>query len=228
MDRGTDPKEAGAAVKAARLERGWSQGDLADRVTGLLKADGSSRHVKQQSVDQLEKGTFKTLPDWVRYVWRAFDEADASNERHPDRPPIPDDDTVLIRQLPTWAGLGSGGTGDDDEVMLRFSRDLVTRELRADPDKLLAMVAEGNSMEPDFRGGDQILVDTRRVSLAQPGAFCLWDGDGHVIKFLERIPGSDPAKVRVIAANAIYESHERLLDDLRIIGRVVWFGRRVQ
>ena len=90
------------------------------------------------------------------------------------------------------------------------------------------MVAQGNSMEPDFKGGDQILVDTRQTSLAQPGAFCLWEDDGHVIKFLERVPGSDPAAVRVVSSNSLYEPRERLLDEIRLVGRVVWYGRRVQ
>lgn len=222
------PKEIGRRVRAEREARKWSQGELANRISGLLRSEGSTRTVKQQSIDQLEKGKPKTLPDWTRFVWKAFEAGADEMGARPDRLPPPEDDTVLIRRLPTWVGLGTGGTGDDDEQMIRFSRDLVERELRADPDRLLCMVAEGNSMEPQFLGGDQILVDTRKLSLAQPGAFCLWDGDGHVIKYLERIPGSDPAKVRVIAANDIYETHERLLDDIRIVGRVVWFGRRIQ
>lgn len=228
MGKNKTPAATGPLVKVERERRKWSQSDLAHRVTGLLFADGSNRQIKQQSIDQLEKAKFKTVPDWVRFVWQAFEEGDAESSAAPDRPGIPDDDTVLIKQLPTWVGLGTGGTADDEERMIRFSRDLVERELRANPESLLAMVAEGNSMEPQFQGGDQILVDTRRLSLAQPGAFCLWDGDGHVIKYLERIPGSDPPRVRVIAANEIYETHERLIDEIRIIGRVIWFGRRVQ
>lgn len=228
MGNQDDPKAAGARLRAERERRKWSQQELADRINGLLAADGSTRSVKQQSVDQLEKGKPKTLPDWTRFAWRAFEAGDDEMRARPDRPSLPDDDTVLVRRLPTWVGLGAGGTGDDDEQLIRFSRDLVERELRADPEKLLCMIAEGNSMEPQFLGGDQILVDTRKLSLAQPGAFCLWDGDGHVIKYLERIPGSDPPLVRVIAANSIYEPHERLLEDIRIIGRVVWFGRRIQ
>jgi transcriptional regulator with XRE-family HTH domain len=218
----------GPRVKIERERRKWSQKDLADRITGLLFADGSSREVKQQSIDQLEKARLKSIPDWVRFVWIAFEEGDAESGAAPDRPDLPIDDTVGIKRLPTWAGLGSGGTGDDEVQIVQFSRDLVVRELRADPEKLLAMLAEGNSMEPVFYGGDQILVDTRRLSLAQPGAFCLWDGDGHVIKYLERIPGSDPPRVKVMSANGMYEPHERLVEEIRIVGRVIWFGRRVQ
>lgn len=110
-----------------------------------------------------------------------------------------------------------------------MSRDLIEHELRIPAAALLAMVVEGNSQEPDYYGGDQILVDTRKRSLAQPGAFCLWDMDGHVVKYVERVQNSDPPKVRILSKNAeLYPPVERLLEEINLIGRVVWFGRRVQ
>ena len=153
--------------------------------------------------------------DWTR------PEADQFEERR-------DDDVVYIDLLPGYAGMGGGGTGEGDQGTVAFSRALVEYELRAPPASLLAVVAEGNSMEPDFRGGDQILIDTRRLSLAAPGAFCLWDSDGYVIKYLERIQGSDPPRVRIVSARGdLYPAVERLLEECDIKGRVVWFGRRV-
>ena len=211
-----------------RISRGWSQADLAHRITGLLHEQGMTRVVKQQSVDQFEKGRLKSIPDWERFADQVLAADDYETKNDPYLPVALSDDSVAIRLLPTFAGMGGGGTDQGDEGVVSFSRDLIERQLRAAPDALLAMIAEGNSMEPDFRGGDQILVDTRRRSLAQPGAFCLWDGDGHVIKFLERVPDSDPARVRVVSMNPIYQPHERLMEEINLIGRVVWYGRRVQ
>lgn len=140
-----------------------------------------------------------------------------------------DDDMVLIERLPTFAGMGGGGTGEGDRGAIAFSRNLVESILRAQPADLLAIEAEGNSMEPDYLGGDQILIDKRRRSLASPGAFCLWDGDGYVVKYLERVQGSDPQRVRVISRNHdLYPPYERLVEEIDIQGRVVWFGRQVR
>lgn len=205
-----------------------SAAELAARVTGLLHASGDHTTISQQVISKFEQGNNKRLPGWVRFIAAAFAANDSETKEDPHLHMGVDDASVEITRLPTWAGLGSGGTGDDDPGKLSFSRDLVERELRADPSSLLAMVTEGNSMEPAFLGGDVILVDTRRKSLAQPGAFCLWDGDGHVIKFLERLPDSDPPKVRVISANPLYEPQDRFLDDISLVGKVIWFGRRVQ
>lgn len=148
----------------------------------------------------------------------------------PDQPVhTPGDDTVQVARLPTFAGMGGGGTGDGDAGTLAFSRSLIEMDLRAKADDLLAIRAEGNSMEPDFQGGDLLLIDRRRRSLAAPGAFCLWDSDGYVIKYLERVPGSEPAKVRIVSLRAdLYQPYERLASECDIQGRVVWFGRQVQ
>ncbi|USI74615.1 S24 family peptidase [Sphingomonas morindae] len=108
-----------------------------------------------------------------------------------------------------------------------MSRHLIETVLRAHPSDMLALAIEGDSMAPQFLPGDQLLVDKRRQSISQPGAFCLWDGDGHVVKLLERVAGSDPPRVRVLSRNPIYGATERLVADVTILGRVVWFSRRV-
>lgn len=223
------PEKAGLWMKAQREKRGWSGEDLAARISGLSAAEGDPTKLTQQALSKFEQGQAKRWSAWHRFIVPALEASDEETKEDPKIILAVQDDSVQVKLLPTWAGLGVGGTGDDDPGLVSFSRDLIERDLRADPDHLLAMVAEGNSMEPEFRGGDQILVDTRRKSLAQPGAFCIWDGDGHVVKYLEKVPGSDPARVRVVSANtSLYEPHERLLEEIHVIGRVVWYGRRVQ
>lgn len=222
------PGEAQKKLKQLRIKRGWSADELAKRARAFALEEGDDTKLTQQSISKFEVGDPKRMPRWWRYVMKAFGEAEQETAEDAHLHLGKTDRSVMIRLLPNFVGLGTGGTEEGDEGLISFSRDLIENDLRAPADQLLAMVAEGNSMEPTFQGGDQILVDTRRKSLAQPGAFCLWDGDGHVIKFLERIQGSDPPKVRVISANNIYEPTERLLDEINLVGRVVWFGRRIQ
>lgn len=140
-----------------------------------------------------------------------------------------EDDAVMIERLPGFAGMGGGGTGDADGGTVAFSRSLIELDIRAKPQDLLAVIAEGNSMEPDFFGGDQVLIDTRRKALAAEGAFCFWDSDGYVVKYLRRVQGSDPPRVQIISRNSeVYPVYERLVSEIDIKGRVVWYGRRVQ
>lgn len=223
-----DLEEAGPWTKAQRIARGLSAQDLADRINGLLREAGDPFILSQQNLSKFEQGKTKRKPSWLRYIVPAFRAYDDESCEDPHLSMAPTDNSVSIRLLPTFAGMGGAGLDDETEFgVISFSRDLIQNELRIPVDALLAMVVEGNSMEPHFCGGDQILVDTRRLSLSQPGAFCLWDGDGYVVKFLEKVTGSEPSKVRVISANPLYSPSERLADEINLIGRVVWFGRRV-
>lgn len=134
---------------------------------------------------------------------------------------------VMVEQLPTSVGAGGGGLGIGDYKSVPVSRALVEWDLRVEPDDLLSVEVEGDSMVPEFLPGDQLLINRRKVSLAQPGAFCLWDGDGYVIKYLEKVYDSDPPLVRIMSRNDRYRPVERLAEEVRIMGRVVWVGRRV-
>ena len=223
-----DPQEAGAWLSEERVKRGLSAANLAARINGIAQEQGDPTRVSQQVVSKFEQSKNKRMPAWTRYAFEALEVSDLETKEDPHLTMALSDDSVQVRQLPTFVGLGAGGTGDDDAGTVSFSRDLIERELRVDPQYLLAMVAEGDSMQPEFFGGDQILVDTRRKSLAQPGSFCLWDGDGHVIKKLEKIPGTEPLRVRVISLNSTYSTHERLVDEINLVGRVIWYGRKVQ
>jgi transcriptional regulator with XRE-family HTH domain len=224
----SDPSEAGHWVRRQRDERGLSAQRFADIINGIAMEQGDTFVLSQQNLSKFEKGDNKRMPSWVRHISAALEVFDERSDEDPLLSMGQTDSVVSIRKLPNFVGMGGGGSDDGEPGVVAFSRDLIERELRAPAEHLFAMVAEGNSMKPEFRGGDQILVDTRRTSLAQPGAFCLWDGDGHVVKFIEKMPNSNPPKVRVVSANTIYEPHERLVEEINVIGRVIWFGRRVQ
>jgi len=138
----------------------------------------------------------------------------------------PQRDYLPIPVLPSYAGMGGGGTGEGDLETALVPRSLVEDELKAKPTDLMLLEARGQSMEPDFMHGDQLLIDLRDRNPVQPGAFALWDGDGYVVKLVERVP-SKPGFYRIFSANQRFSSYEVNADDVRIMGRPVWFGRRL-
>lgn len=144
---------------------------------------------------------------------------------HPDLP----DDTmersyVDIAVLPSFAGMGGGGTGEGTLLMAKVPRRLIFEELRGKPEDFELIDVRGDSMQPDFQHGDQILIDKRDRNPRQPGAFALWDGDGYVIKLVERVPGRR-GWYRIFSANDRYSSYEIAETEATIRGRPVWFAR---
>lgn len=133
---------------------------------------------------------------------------------------------LAVDILPSFAGMGGGGTGEGDLGQALIPRSLIEDELRANPSDMLLIEARGQSMEPDFHHGDQILIDKRDCNPVQPGSFALWDGDGYVVKLIERVP-MQPGKYRIFSANTRYSSYEVDAEQIKIMGRPVWFGRRL-
>lgn len=153
-------------------------------------------------------------------------------EAHIDNTPdIPDADPlrdyVEVEVLPTFGGLGPGGTGDGQRETQLVPRSLVERELRSNAADLLIIDCRGDSMEPIFFNGDQVIIDRRHTTLAQPGLFALWDGDGYVIKNLQR--DRQAGRIKVFAENPKYdpEFYSEGDDRLVIMGRPVWFARQL-
>jgi phage repressor protein C with HTH and peptisase S24 domain len=212
---------------AERERRGWSTIELARRPRGIAREEGDAVGLPQQSISNFEQpNKVKKMPTWIRYVRKAFKAADEETREDANLTLEGGDASVMIELLPTQVGAGGGGTGEGDRQLRAFSGSLI-RELRVDANDLLLIEIEGDSMVPEFLSGDQMLVNKSKISIAQPGAFCLWDGDGYVVKYLEKIPGSEPPKVRVMSGNDRYRPVERLADEIQVMGRIVWFGRRV-
>lgn len=130
---------------------------------------------------------------------------------------------VEVEVLPTFAGMGGGGTGEGDAPVALLPRDLVEDDLRAKPADLLVINVRGDSMEPIFLHGDQIVIDKRDRNPVQPGPFVLWDGDGYVVKNVEK----RAKQLRVFSANRAYSDVELAPDEVEIMGRPVWFARRL-
>lgn len=185
-------------------------GLAATTLTRPLKGAADTR-ISQPTFDKL-RAAFPSFPDWVE---------DA------DLPTIDGDrDYLRIPVLPSYAGMGGSGSGEGDHETGMVPRRLVEDELRAKPSDLLLIEARGDSMAPDFHHGDQILIDMRDRNPIQPGPFALRDDDGYVIKLVERMPGRK-GTYRVFSVNDRYSAYEVEENENTIMGRPVWFARRL-
>jgi phage repressor protein C with HTH and peptisase S24 domain len=137
---------------------------------------------------------------------------------------------VALPFVQVSAGMGGGavidGEGQPEEARVFFPPDVI-RALRAAPEQLRVMTVSGPSMSPVLESGDQVIVDLGQTNPSQPAIFVLWDGYGLVCKWVERVPLSDPPKIRIISENQRFKPYEATAEEILIIGRVVWFARAV-
>ena len=90
--------------------------------------------------------------------------------------------------------------------------------------RLRALRIAGDAMAPTLLDGDDVLVDTSRRTPSPPGLFMLSDGASHAAKRLEQLSGG---QTRVISDNSRYAPRECPAKELEILGRIVWFGRKI-
>ncbi len=138
---------------------------------------------------------------------------------------------ALVPLYDVQASAGHGAVVESERISdyLAFKRDWLWRELRASEQDLYLLEVDGESMEPTLRPGDIILVDRRQAEgVPRDGIYLLRLDDSLLVKRLQRLPGH---RVRVSSDNAAYEPFEVDLeaaaDQLKIVGRVVWAGRRL-
>ena len=135
-------------------------------------------------------------------------------------------ETASIPELAVDAIGGGGGIHDvaDAEAVVsewQIPVELVRSQTDAAIGALRIIRVLGDSMLPDYRPGQRVLVNTDDRLPSPPGVFVVWDGFGLVIKRLEIIPYSDPPTVRLISANPSYGTYERPLADVMVNGRVM-------
>lgn len=204
---------------------------------GLDMADVSRKVEKNHAYIQqyLKRGIPRKLPENVRAMLAKVLEEDEQNlgGRHSSRGTADYNSTIDSRQIAEYYAHSGAGGGmileDEDPVRVwQLPRDYLEWELGVPQNGPLAFVmVRGDSMEPTLRSGDRILIDRSDLNVSQPGIFVLWDGDGRVVKRVERVLGSVPQKLRLISDNPVHAAYEVTAELVTIIGRAVWAARQL-
>lgn len=132
-----------------------------------------------------------------------------------------------VAWLDVAASAGPGGEAIDEAPQGWFAFEpRFLRRLTASPDSLSAVRVQGDSMEPTLKAGDDILVDTSdAVDRLRDGIYVLRIDDALNVKRLAVAPGG---RLSIISDNDRYPPIERRREDnVEIVGRVVWAGRRL-
>lgn len=213
---------------------------LRDPPTDLKKASlaiGRNHAYLQQFI---QRGTPRRLPEEVRHALAAYLGVTESALRDPEegeaeaalmpafdlsRFELPGVAAIPEVNVRAAAGAGALVEAEEDGARWHFPLAWLRHELKARPADLRIVTIDGDSMEPVLMSGDKVLIDLSRTVPSPPGIFVLHDGMGLLAKQLERLPNTERLSIR--SANPRYDSYERPAEEVTIIGRVVWFARRL-
>lgn len=162
----------------------------------------------------------------LMYLLYGIDETHAETDALPSQRPT--GLYVGIPALTVVASMGGSAVLVDETAAAPyyFQKNWLKDDLGASPKDLRMVFISGDSMLPTLQDQDMVLVDTSQNLPSPPGIFVLFDGIGLVVKRLELIHQSDRrSEVQILSDNPQYAPYTSTLDDIRIIGRVVWFAR---
>lgn len=204
-----------------RRERGLSQGQLA-KLAG----------VSQQLISQIEQGlnsSTKNLPQIaaaLRCNVADIDDAYSSEPAPRAFTVKAEGDVDLIPVYNVAASAGPGAMVDwEEEVVerLAFPQGYLRHITSVNPIHLKIISVKGRSMEPTLREDDVVMIDVSKRDLSYEGIFVIQDG-GHsmLVKRISR--ASRKGFVMLVSDNRDHPPVERALEDIAVIGKVVWAG----
>ena len=117
------------------------------------------------------------------------------------------------------AGGGSFEVGEEVKNHYMFQKDWLKR--KGASDKLVMMDIFGNSMEPELREGDTVLIDQSQKDILSGAIYAVGVDDTVMVKRVEKHPN----KLVFLSDNKAYATIYLQRDELssvRIIGKVIW------
>lgn len=134
-----------------------------------------------------------------------------------------DDSFLMVPKVKARLSAGGGSLETNSEVTGLYAfRDEWLRS-KGNPTQMVLMEVAGDSMEPELRDGDTVLINQGQKDILAGKLYAVGIGDMVVVKQVETIPGK-------LVLRSINPNHAPvevdlggdLAEEVRIIGRVVW------
>ena len=204
---------AWAGVKPSRMAT-----DLGMAATTLARpASGkATTRLGRQTLDAL-RAAYPNFPGWTDEIGRAA-EVPATIKS--------EEGSIPLRHLDLSLSMGDGTTLEDyyEEGVFEFDAALLRRITRAPAHRLIVGQGVGDSMTPTLLNEDMVIFDTTQTALNAMDK--IWAvsiyGQG-AVKRLRKVTADT---VLVISDNPTIGNHEYPVEDVRILGRVIWSARR--
>ena len=172
-----------------------------------------------------------TLPVYQKDVAGEADMVREPQTEYEDTAPRPGnygDEYAFIPGYNVTAAAGSGSVVEGEQVTRRlaFQRKWLKKEGLSEKD-LVAIYADGDSMEPTISNNNTLLVDTSKTEPQDGRIYVIKDGDMLLVKRIQRVFGQG---LLLISDNKQYKEQMIAFDQatsLEIVGRVAWVGKNV-
>ena len=178
----------------------------------------------------IRKGSPRYLDEGDRMILARFFGVDESVLGAPPRRSAPVVELVHVPVLDVEASAGHGALAEMEARTSQFGFDETwLRKLTPSKASSLSIIGvHGDSMEPSLHDGDEVMVDLADgQSRLRDGIYVLRMDDALNVKRIAIEPQGK--RISVVSDNPAYPSWQGLeRRAVNIVGRVLWFGRKLQ
>jgi len=190
----------------------------------------SALNINRSAITQARKKD--SIPDkWVLQLYRSFGlEPDWVETGMGQKFQKESDSDSIYKDIPKVkarlsAGGGSFEVGSEIEGYYAFRKDWLGT--KGAINKMVLMNIFGNSMEPEMKDGDTILIDESQRDVLAGAIYAVGVDDTIMVKRLEKHPN----KLVLLSDNKDYSPiylQGSEINSVRIIGKVIWVSRELR
>jgi phage repressor protein C with HTH and peptisase S24 domain len=153
----------------------------------------------------------------------------ASRARTPQSAPLGGNPNIAqFLVLPKRSEAAAAGAGhpvtNAPTEFIGFRHDWLRTTFGRDPGDLILEIAVGDSMEPDIRNGDLLLVDTTDQTFRNFGIYVV---EARGERLVKRVQRKFDGSLVLISDNKVYQPESipaDLAKEVKVVGRVIWRG----
>ena len=216
-------------LKEARTSAGFESARSAAEALSIPPStyashENGSRGVKLDEIISYAR-RFRVDPTWLAFGKKNGD-AEVSPVRVDTVGAAPNGQALVpVYDVSASAGFGELVDYEEQTHSLAFPPDYLKRLTSSPPRNLAIISVKGESMEPTLVDDDIVLVDMSKTHMGFEGLFVLRHNDTLLVKRAGM--AAKNGHVMLISDNKAYPPVEAALADLNVIGKVLWYGRKV-
>ncbi len=132
----------------------------------------------------------------------------------------------IVPKVKARLSAGDGSFDVDQKISEYYSFQKIWLRKKGNPKDMVLMDISGNSMEPELKDGDTVLVDRSKNEILAGAIYAVGVEDTVLIKRVEKLPD----KLVLISDNEKYSPIYITGDDInrvRVLGKVIWICREI-
>lgn len=171
------------------------------------------------------RGIKATEADRMRQFF-GYGEHSAPTRVENDHVPPPRSKLVSVYDIAASAGNGTLAEYESVAYSLAFPPNYLDKLTKSSPKHLAIISVKGDSMIPTLHDDDIVMVDMSKTNAAYDGMFVIRHIDVIKVKRLRISPTRET--ITIISDNdVLYPPETWPSEDVDVIGRVIWTGRKV-